>query len=82
MIAKNGALADIIASGARIIESACGPCIGMGQAPPSGGVSSAAFNRNFEGRSGTRDAKVYLTSPGSLCGLRPDGKNYRSPDPG
>jgi aconitate hydratase len=63
MIAKNGALADIIASGARIIESACGPCIGMGQAPPSGGVSIRSFNRNFEGRSGTRDAKVYLTSP-------------------
>lgn len=63
MIAKNGALADIIASGARIIESACGPCIGMGQAPPSGGVSIRSFNRNFEGRSGTRDAKVYLASP-------------------
>lgn len=63
MIAKNGALADIIASGARIIESACGPCIGMGQAPPSGGVSIRSFNRNFEGRSGTKDAKVYLASP-------------------
>jgi aconitate hydratase len=63
MIAKNGALADIIASGARIIESACGPCIGMGQAPASGAVSIRSFNRNFEGRSGTRDAKVYLTSP-------------------
>jgi aconitate hydratase len=63
MIAKNGALADIIASGARIIESACGPCIGMGQAPSSGAVSIRSFNRNFEGRSGTRDAKVYLTSP-------------------
>ena len=63
MIAQNGALSDIIASGARIIESACGPCIGMGQAPPSGGVSIRSFNRNFEGRSGTRDAKVYLTSP-------------------
>lgn len=63
MIAKNGALADIIASGARIIESACGPCIGMGQAPSSGAVSVRSFNRNFEGRSGTRDAKVYLTSP-------------------
>ncbi len=63
MIAENGALADIIASGARVIESACGPCIGMGQAPPSGGVSLRTFNRNFEGRSGTADAKVYLVSP-------------------
>jgi aconitate hydratase len=66
MIAKSGALADIIAAGARILESACGPCIGMGQAPPSGGVSVRSFNRNFEGRSGTRDAKVYLASP-ELC---------------
>ncbi len=62
-IAKNGALKDIIASGARIIESACGPCIGMGQAPPSGGVSVRSFNRNFPGRSGTKDANVYLASP-------------------
>jgi aconitate hydratase len=66
MIAQNGALADIIAAGARILESACGPCIGMGQAPPSGAVSIRSFNRNFEGRSGTRDAKVYLASP-ELC---------------
>ncbi|MBV8086316.1 MAG: aconitate hydratase [Chloroflexi bacterium] len=63
MIARNGALADLIAAGARIIESACGPCIGMGQAPPSGGVSLRSFNRNYEGRSGTADAKVYLCSP-------------------
>jgi aconitate hydratase len=63
MIARHGQLADIIASGARILESACGPCIGMGQAPPSGGVSVRSFNRNFEGRSGTIDAKVYLSSP-------------------
>jgi aconitate hydratase len=71
MIADNGALADIIASGARIIESACGPCIGMGQAPPTGGVSIRSFNRNFEGRSGTRDAKVYLASPETcvMCAL-------------
>lgn len=62
-IAKNGALADIIASGARIIESACGPCIGMGQAPASGAVSIRSFNRNFPGRSGTKDANVYLASP-------------------
>jgi aconitate hydratase len=63
MIAKNGALTDMIAAGARLIEVACGPCIGMGQAPPSGGVSVRSFNRNFEGRSGTADAKVYLSSP-------------------
>jgi aconitate hydratase len=62
-IAKAGALSDIISAGARILESGCGPCIGMGQAPPSGGVSVRSFNRNFEGRSGTVDAKVYLASP-------------------
>ncbi|MDN3510405.1 MAG: aconitate hydratase [Candidatus Jettenia sp.] len=63
MIAKNGALTDMIAAGARVIEAACGPCIGMGQAPASGGVSVRSFNRNFEGRSGTSDAQVYLVSP-------------------
>ncbi len=63
MIAREKILADIIASGARILESACGPCIGMGQAPPSGAVSIRSFNRNFEGRSGTVDAKVFLASP-------------------
>jgi aconitate hydratase len=62
MMAKNGSLAALVAAGARILESACGPCIGMGQAPPSGGVSVRTFNRNFEGRSGTRDALVYLSS--------------------
>lgn len=63
MIAQNGALADMISAGARILECACGPCIGMGQSPVSGGVSLRTFNRNFEGRSGTADAKVYLVSP-------------------
>lgn len=63
MIAQNGALADMIAAGARILECACGPCIGMGQSPSSGGVSLRTFNRNFEGRSGTADAQVYLVSP-------------------
>ncbi len=63
MIARNGALADLLAAGARVLEPACGPCIGMGQAPPSGGVSVRTFNRNFKGRSGTADARVYLTSP-------------------
>ena len=62
-LARSGALADMISAGARILESACGPCIGMGQSPPSGGVSLRTFNRNFEGRSGTRDAKLYLVSP-------------------
>lgn len=63
MLAKNGGLSDIISSGARILECACGPCIGMGQSPESGGVSLRTFNRNFEGRSGTQDAKIYLVSP-------------------
>lgn len=63
MLARNGALADIIASGARVLESACGPCIGMGQAPGYGAVSIRTFNRNFEGRSGTPNAQIYLASP-------------------
>lgn len=63
MIAENGALADMIATGARILESACGPCIGMGQSPNSKGVSLRTFNRNFEGRSGTKDGQIYLVSP-------------------
>ena len=63
MLATNGALADMIAAGARILESACGPCIGMGQSPNSKGVSLRTFNRNFEGRSGTADAGIYLVSP-------------------
>jgi len=63
MLAANGALADLVAAGARILETACGPCIGMGQAPPSEGISLRSFNRNFRGRSGTPDAQVYLASP-------------------
>ena len=63
MIAQSGALADLIAAGARILESACGPCIGMGQAPPTGAASVRSFNRNFKGRSGTADDLVYLASP-------------------
>ena len=63
MIARNGALGDIISSGARILENSCGPCIGMGQAPGTNGVSLRTFNRNFYGRSGTLSAKVYLVSP-------------------
>ena len=63
MLAKCGALEDILASGARLLECACGPCIGMGFSPNSGGVSLRTFNRNFLGRSGTRDGQVYLVSP-------------------
>ena len=63
MLAETGALTDIIAAGARVLESACGPCIGMGQSPKSKGVSLRTFNRNFKGRSGTEDADVYLVSP-------------------
>ena len=82
-MASNGALADIINAGARVIENACGPCIGMGQSPKSGAVSLRTFNRNFKGRSGTNDANIYLVSPetaaisaiegvltdGSKCGM-------------
>lgn len=63
MLSDCGALADILASGARLLECACGPCIGMGFSPNSGGVSLRTFNRNFLGRSGTKDAQVYLVSP-------------------
>ena len=63
MLAACGALNDILASGARLLECACGPCIGMGFSPNSGGVSLRTFNRNFLGRSGTKDAQVYLVSP-------------------
>ena len=63
MLASNGALADMIDAGARVLECACGPCIGMGQSPNSAGVSLRTFNRNFPGRSGTADAQVYLVSP-------------------
>ena len=63
MIAENGALAKIISAGARILESGCGPCIGMGQAPNTNGVSLRTFNRNFKGRCGTPSADVYLVSP-------------------
>ena len=72
MIARNGALADLISAGARILESACGPCIGMGQAPPTNGISIRTMNRNFLGRSGTSDDQVYLASPyvAAACALR------------
>ncbi len=63
MLAKCGALSDMLGAGARVLECACGPCIGMGFSPNSAGVSLRTFNRNFEGRSGTKDAQVYLVSP-------------------
>jgi aconitate hydratase len=63
MISRNGALGDLISAGVRIMEAACGPCIGMGQSPSSGGVSIRTFNRNFEGRSGTPDASIFLAGP-------------------
>lgn len=63
MLAENGALAVMLNAGARVLESACGPCIGMGQSPNSGGISLRTFNRNFEGRSGTKDGQIYLVSP-------------------
>ncbi|MBR2731679.1 MAG: aconitate hydratase [Clostridia bacterium] len=63
MLSLNGALSDILSAGARLLECACGPCIGMGQSPQSQGVSLRTFNRNFEGRSGTADAGIYLVSP-------------------
>ena len=86
MIARSGALADLIESGARILESACGPCIGMGQAPPSDAASLRTFNRNFPGRSGTADDKVYLASPevaavSALTGEITDPRKYGSPPP-
>ncbi len=62
-LTRDGILEKLVSAGARILESACGPCIGMGQAPPSGGVSVRTFNRNFPGRSGTNDAGVYLAGP-------------------
>lgn len=84
MLALNGALADMIDAGARILESACGPCIGMGQSPNSAGVSLRTFNRNFEGRSGTADAGIYLVSPetaavSALTGVLTDPRENGAP---
>nr|WP_316614259.1 aconitate hydratase [uncultured Ruminococcus sp.] len=81
MLAQNGALSDLIDAGARILESACGPCIGMGQSPNSKGVSLRTFNRNFLGRSGTKDAEIYLVSPevaavSALTGVMTDPREY------
>ncbi|MDD2216818.1 MAG: aconitate hydratase [Eubacteriales bacterium] len=77
-MAENGAMADLIKAGARVIENSCGPCIGMGQSPKSGAVSLRTFNRNFKGRSGTNDASVFLVSPetaavSAIYGVLTDG---------
>jgi aconitate hydratase len=81
MLAANGALADMIAAGARILESACGPCIGMGQAPRTNAISLRTINRNFCGRSGTASAQVYLSSPevaavSSITGVLTDPSSF------
>ena len=74
MLSDRGALSDLISAGARVLECACGPCIGMGFSPPSGGVSLRTFNRNFEGRSGTADGSVYLCSPQTAAAAALTGK--------
>ena len=85
-LATNGALAKLVASGARILECACGPCIGMGQAPATGAVSLRTFNRNFYGRSGTPSAGVYLVSPetaavSAVTGVLTDPETYSGEPP-
>ena len=84
-LAKNGALASLIAAGARILECACVPCIGQGQAPPTNAVSIRTFNRNFEGRSGTKSAQLYLTSAETAAvtaikGKLTDPRKYDAPE--
>jgi len=73
-LASNGGLADLVGAGARILECACGPCVGVGQSPPSGGISLRTSNRNFEGRSGTADAGIYLVSCESAAAAALTGK--------
>ncbi|MEW6613222.1 MAG: aconitate hydratase [Pseudomonadota bacterium] len=86
MITRDGGMLDLIGAGSRLLESACGPCIGMGFAPPSGGVSVRSFNRNFPGRSGTKNAGVYLASPetcaaAALTGVITDPRDLGIPVP-
>ena len=86
MIARSGALADLVAAGARLLEAGCGPCIGMGQAPPSGANSLRSFNRNFRGRSGTADASIYLASAevcaaSAVRGVISDPRELGEPQP-
>jgi len=85
MLAQNGVLASLIMSGARILECACGPCIGMGQSPSTNSVSLRTFNRNFKGRSGTLSAKIYLVSPevaaaSAITGYITDPREFRLKD--
>ncbi len=85
MLAKNGALTTLIGSGARILECACGPCIGMGQCPPTGGISLRTFNRNFKGRAGTPSAQIYLAGPevaavSALTGYLTDPRGFELKD--
>jgi aconitate hydratase len=84
MLADNGSLAEIIKSGARVLECACGPCIGMGQSPKSKGISLRTINRNFKGRTGTKDAEVYLVSPetaavSAIAGVMTDPRSLGAP---
>jgi aconitate hydratase len=84
MLSENGALTRMIAAGARILEASCGPCIGMGQAPPSGGATLRSFNRNFEGRCGTRDADTYLAgietcAASAIAGMIADPRGLGEP---
>ena len=84
MLAENGALADMIAAGARIIECGCGPCIGMGQSPKTNAVSLRTNNRNFYGRSGTKSASIYLVSPevaavAAITGVVTDPADFGEP---
>ena len=81
MLAENGALADLIAAGARILESACGPCIGQGFSPADGTVSLRTFNRNFAGRTGTKGDQVYLVSPETAVASVLTGVDHRPARP-
>src|SRR5204863_1075435 len=77
-ITRSGTYVDLLMAGVRMLEPACGPCVGMGQAPPSGASSLRTFNRNFPGRSGTADDQAYLCSPAAPAASIPRG---RHPDP-
>ncbi len=84
MLADNGSMAELIKAGARILECACGPCIGMGQSPKSAGVSLRTINRNFKGRTGTKDAEAYLVSPetaaaSAVAGVLTDPRSLGEP---
>ena len=81
MISANGALTDMVDAGARVLEPVCGFCVGNGQSPRSGAVSVRGNNRNFEGRSGTQDAQVYLASPESAVAAALTGKHHRPARP-